>query len=76
MKIFINEFVAYVELGKAIKFRENITQSNMFEAYYNGSIASPKDIFVIWNVSADILSFLKKKDYFIDILMNNSIDQF
>lgn len=50
MKVFINEFVAYSELGKAIQFRDNITQLNLFEAYHNGTLATPKDIFIIWNV--------------------------
>lgn len=50
-KIFVNEFVAYSELGKTIQFRKNITDSNLFNLYQNGNYSVPSDITMIWNVS-------------------------
>ena len=50
MKIFVNEFVAYSELGKAIKFRESLISNGLFEAYHNGSLLIPKNTPIIWNV--------------------------
>lgn len=69
VKIFINEFVAYSELGKAIQFRENITELNLFEAYYNGTLQVPKNLYMIWNV-LNIEYYTKAFNNLISILMN------
>lgn len=50
MKVFVNEFVAYAELGKTIQFRDDIIRTGLFDAYKNGSIALPNDVYMIWNV--------------------------
>jgi nucleoside permease NupC len=48
IKVFVNEFVAYSELGNVIKFRQNITMQNTFELYRNNTLQAPKGM--IWNV--------------------------
>jgi hypothetical protein len=48
--MFVNEFVAYAELGKVIKFRNNATEFGTFELYRNGTLPIPNEIFMIWNV--------------------------
>jgi nucleoside permease NupC len=50
IKIFINEFIAYSELGKIINFRDDLRSKNLFESYRNGSIELPADSQMIWNV--------------------------
>lgn len=50
IKIFINEFIAYSELGKIISFRDDLQSKNLFESYRNGSIELPADLQMIWNV--------------------------
>ena len=49
-KIFVNEFVAYSQLGKSIRFKEEIIRNNEFELYFNGTYMVPSDVFAIWNV--------------------------
>jgi hypothetical protein len=48
MKIFVNEFVAYTELGKIIRFREKILANGSFDHFY----ANPTELAqpMIWNV--------------------------
>ena len=48
IKMFVNEFAAFDELGKAIKFRTNITEDGLYEYYKNGSLLIPNDIFMVW----------------------------
>jgi hypothetical protein len=48
--MFINEFVAYAELGKAINFRNEIIEKNLFDSYRNGTISLPSNG-IIWNVN-------------------------
>ena len=50
IKIFVNEFVAYAELGKTIQFRDDIIKTGLFDAYKNGTLPLPNDIYMIWNV--------------------------
>lgn len=47
-KIFVNEFVAYTDLGKMIKFREAIISNGSFDHFYSNQaeLAEP----IIWNV--------------------------
>lgn len=47
--MFVNEFVAYAELGKAINFRNEMIVKNLFDSYHNGSVALPSND-IIWNV--------------------------
>lgn len=47
--MFVNEFAAFGELGKAIKFRTNITQDGLLDYYRNGSLPIPSDIFMVWD---------------------------
>ena len=50
IKVFVNEFIAYSELGKIINLRNNITNYNMFDSYRNGTLKLPNDALMIWNV--------------------------
>ena len=50
-KIFVNEFVAYTELGKTIMFiKNNITDDVILASYKNGTLTIPNDITMIWEV--------------------------
>lgn len=51
LKTFINEFVAFKELGNTINFRKQIFASNTFELYRNGTLTVPLNISMIWHVS-------------------------
>ena len=58
--MFVNEFSAFNELGKAIRFRKNATQFGVLEMYklgHNNRTNYPEldwktydSIFMIWNV--------------------------
>jgi nucleoside permease NupC len=50
LKTFINEFVAYEELGKIINFRKEIILNNTMEFYRNGSMVLPGSQSMLWNV--------------------------
>jgi nucleoside permease NupC len=50
IKMFVNEFVAYSELGKTINFRNNATSLGTLELYRNGTLSIPDGLFMIWNV--------------------------
>jgi hypothetical protein len=48
--MFVNEFVAYSELGKIIDFGNQIRSNNTLELYRNGSMALPDGMVMLWNV--------------------------
>ena len=48
--MFVNEYVAYSELGKVINFRDAIVANGTFDAYRSGEFAVPSDISMIWSV--------------------------
>ncbi len=50
LKTFINEFVAYKELGATINFRNLAHTNNTYGMYKSGALAIPSDITMIWNV--------------------------
>lgn len=50
LKTFINEFVAYEELGKIIIFRKEAILNNTFELYRNGTMSLPNSQEILWNV--------------------------
>ena len=50
IKVFINEFVSYGELGNAINFREEIVRNGTFELFHNGTYPLPFKGPMIWNV--------------------------
>ena len=50
LKTFINEFIAYKELGSAINFRKQIIASNQFDLYKNGTLHAPSNETLIFNV--------------------------
>lgn len=50
IKTFINEFVAYKELGDVINFRKEIIENGTLELYKNGTNAIPNNIAMIWQV--------------------------
>lgn len=50
LKTFINEFIAYKELGQVINFRKEIIANNQYELYRNGTLNAPSNIAMIWNV--------------------------
>ena len=52
LKGFINEFVAYKELGMSINFRNTIlSNSTTYRMYETGVLPIPSDIAMIWNVN-------------------------
>lgn len=50
IKIFVNEFVAYSHLGKIIETRKNLTSSQDFNFYLNGTYSLPEGTQMIWHV--------------------------
>ena len=50
LKTFINEFVAYKDLGDVINFRNEIFKNGTQEFYRNGSTPIPNNIAMIWQV--------------------------
>lgn len=56
IKMFVNEFAAFGELGKAIQFRTNITESGLLENYKNGSLPIPNGIFMVWEDRSILIS--------------------
>jgi pyrimidine nucleoside transport protein len=52
IKTFINEFVAYKELGSSIEFRNSMFAKNLTDSYRNGTITVPANIPMIWNVNS------------------------
>jgi pyrimidine nucleoside transport protein len=50
LKTFINEFVAYKDLGDVINFRNEIFKNGTQELYKNGSMPIPNNIAMIWQV--------------------------
>ena len=54
--MFVNEFAAFGELGKAIQFRTNITEDGLYEYYRNGSLLIPNDIFMVWEDRSILIS--------------------
>lgn len=51
LKTFINEFVAYKDLGETINFRRQVLTNNTYNLYRNGTLSVPSDVSMIWNVS-------------------------
>jgi pyrimidine nucleoside transport protein len=54
LKTFINEFVAYKDLGDVIKFRNEIFLNGTQELYRNGTFPLPSNISMIWEVSKSL----------------------
>ncbi len=50
-KIFINEFVAYAQLGDIINIRNGFIANNTFDLYRNGTMVLEKGTAMIWDVS-------------------------
>jgi hypothetical protein len=48
--MFVNEFSAYSELGKSIKFKNQMIADGTFESYKNGTLTVPSGLYPIWNV--------------------------
>jgi pyrimidine nucleoside transport protein len=55
IKVLVNEFVAFAELGKIIDLRKNLTESNTFDLYRNGTL-SLGDKAMIWNDKSIVIS--------------------
>ena len=51
IKIFVNEFVAFSDLGNMIKFRNDIIADGTFDLYRNGELPLPEGQSIIWDVS-------------------------
>ena len=49
-KIFVNELIAYRDLGSTITFRNNIIANQTYDLYKEGILPIPKDILMLWNV--------------------------
>ncbi|RNA39672.1 solute carrier family 28 member 3-like [Brachionus plicatilis] len=56
IKMFVNEFAAFDELGKAIRFRDSIIASGEFDAYKNGTYPLPNDIYMVWEDRSILIS--------------------
>lgn len=61
IKTFINEFVAYKELGDIINFRKNLIENQTYELYKNGTLSIPSNIAMIWNVIIFLMPYIIKK---------------
>jgi nucleoside permease NupC len=52
IKAFINELVAYKELGATINFRNSILSNQTFyEIYKSGGLPIPSNVTMLWNVN-------------------------
>ena len=49
-KIFINEFVAYAQLGGIVNARNAFIANNTFDLYRNGTMMLDTGTAMIWNV--------------------------
>ncbi|CAF0726574.1 unnamed protein product [Brachionus calyciflorus] len=56
IKMFVNEFAAFFELGKAIKFRDSIIENGLYNAYKNGSLPLPNDLYMVWEDRSILIS--------------------
>lgn len=48
LKMFVNEFVAFSELGKSLAFRKEILDNGLYDLYKNGSLPLPETISMVW----------------------------
>lgn len=56
IKMFVNEFAAFEELGKAIRFRESIKLNGTFDLYKNGTLSVPNEIYMVWEDRSILIS--------------------
>jgi nucleoside permease NupC len=59
IKTFINEFVAYKELGDVINFRNEIIRNGTFEQFKTGIFQVPENIDMIWEVQKDFYNLIE-----------------
>jgi nucleoside permease NupC len=55
-KTFLNEFVAYKELGDVIKFRDEIFANGTQELYRNGTLMMPSNLAMIWQDKSVVIA--------------------
>lgn len=54
--MFVNEFAAFEELGKAIKFRDEIKTNETFELFKNQTLSLPNNIYMVWEDRSILIS--------------------
>ncbi|CAF1038258.1 unnamed protein product [Rotaria sp. Silwood1] len=58
IKISLNEFIAYQQLSKILKLRNELISNNTFSLYLNGTLTLPNDTPMLWDdVSPIILTY-------------------
>ncbi|CAF3490657.1 unnamed protein product [Rotaria sp. Silwood1] len=55
IKISLNEFIAYQELGKIRQLRNELILNNTFALYLNGTLTLPNDVPMLWDDSSPII---------------------
>ncbi|CAF0729652.1 unnamed protein product [Rotaria sordida] len=55
IKVSLNEFIAYQELGKIRKLRNELIANDTFSLYLNGTLTLPNDIQMLWDESSVII---------------------
>lgn len=73
IKIFVNEFVAFSDLGNMIKFRNDIIADGTFDLYRNGELPLPDGQSIIWDVRLFFILLAQSLDILIFKLKDRSI---
>ncbi|CAF1253529.1 unnamed protein product [Adineta steineri] len=55
IKVSLNEFIAYQELGKIRQLRNELILNHTFPLYLNGTLILPDDIPMLWNDSSIVI---------------------
>ncbi|CAF3470016.1 unnamed protein product [Rotaria sp. Silwood1] len=55
IKVSINEFIAYQELGKIRNLRNELIKNNTFPLYLNGTLTLPNDVSMLWDESSLVI---------------------
>ncbi|CAF1426114.1 unnamed protein product [Adineta steineri] len=55
IKVSLNEFIAYQELGKIRQLRNELILNHTFPLYLNGTLILPEDIPMLWNDSSIVI---------------------
>ncbi|CAF2540475.1 unnamed protein product [Rotaria sp. Silwood2] len=55
IKISLNEFIAYQELGKIRQLRNELILNNTFPLYLNGTLTLPNDVPMLWDDSSLVI---------------------
>ncbi|CAF2903876.1 unnamed protein product [Rotaria sp. Silwood2] len=55
IKVSINEFIAYQELGKIRGLRDALMANNTFPLYLNGTLKLPSDVSMLWDENSVVI---------------------